>query len=63
MKATVAGSAVLKVSRKHFQNVTGVDVDAVTEGNLTDAQFRGLRLNYPTVNPYSRFQYWLGVRL
>lgn len=54
---------MLKVSRKHFQNVTGVDVDAVTEGNLTDAQFRGLRLNYPTVNPYSRFQYWLGVRL
>ena len=51
---------MLKVSRKHFQNVTGVDVDAVTEGNLTDARFR---LNYPTVNPYSRFQYWLGVRL
>lgn len=54
---------MLKVSRKHFQNVTGVDVDAVTEGNLTDAQFRAFRLNYPTVNPYSRFQYWLGVRL
>ena len=59
----MTGSAVLKVSRKHFQNVTGVDIGAVTEGNLTDAQFRGLRLNYPTVNPYSRFQYWLGVRL
>ena len=63
VKINVTGTAVLKVSKKHFQNVTGVNLENITEGNLSNEQFREFKLNYPIINPYNRLQYWLGIKL
>lgn len=63
VKIDVQGHGIMKVSKKHFANVVGVDLENITGGNLTDAQFRNFKLNYPMINPYSRLQYWLGIRL
>jgi len=63
VKINVIGTAVLKISKKHFKNITGVSIDEATQGSFTDAQFRKFGLNYPVINPYNRLQYWLGIKL
>ena len=60
---TVNGVGYVRVTKKHFFNVTGIDLDVVTNGTLTDAQYKEFKLNYPVMNPYNRLQSWLGIKL
>lgn len=60
---TPTGEGYLRITKTHFKNVTGVDLSTTTSGELTEAQFKALKLNEPIVNGYQRFQNWLSVRL
>ncbi len=58
------GSGVIRVSRKHFENITNANLDVDESGELVDIeQFKDLHINLPVIKKYNRFQYWLGINL
>ena len=63
VQLTVIGKCALRISKRHFFNATGIDLDKISSGNLSDEQFRMLNLNMPKISSYTRLQHFLGVEL
>ena len=57
------GSGVIRVSKKHFEQVIGGDINEIEEHDLDKTQLEDLHVNMPIIPKYNRFQYWLGIDL
>jgi hypothetical protein len=59
----INGQGYIKITKQHFKNITGVNLDDIKYGNLSDEQFRMLKLNDPLISPFNRFQYWINLKV
>ena len=59
----INGQGYIKITKQHFKNITGINLDDIKYGNLSDEQFKMLKLNDPLISPFNRFQYWINLKV